>query len=169
MMNIEIQLGDITIADCEALVNAANNHFWMGGGVAGALKKAGGQEIEDEAMRKGPVEAGQVVVTGAGRLKARYIIHAAVMGQNLQTDAGKIRQATYNSLRHADEQGIRSIAFPPLGTEVGRFPLDECARIMLTEMVRYGQEKSHLEKVVIVLSHPLAQEAFQRELSSIEG
>jgi O-acetyl-ADP-ribose deacetylase (regulator of RNase III) len=91
----------------------------MGGGVAGAIKRAGGQEIETEAVSKEPIAVGEAVVTGAGRLKAKYIIHAAVMGQDLTTDADKIRQTTRNSLIKADELGIKSLAFPALGTGVG--------------------------------------------------
>jgi O-acetyl-ADP-ribose deacetylase (regulator of RNase III) len=163
-MKIEVECGDITQADCEALVNAANNHFWMGGGVAGALKRAGGQEIEAEAMKKGPAAVGEAVVTGAGKMKARYVIHAAVMGQDLQTDADKIRRATRSSLLRAEELGTKSIAFPALGTGVGGFPLDECARIMLSEVRSLPPDKGHLERAVFVLFNPQACEVFQREL-----
>jgi len=169
MLKIEIQCADITQADCEALVNAANNYFWMGGGVARAFESEGGTAIETEAMAKGPVAVGEAVVTGAGRLKARYVIHAAVMGQDLQTDAVKIRSATCNSLLRASELGLKSLAFPALGTGVGGFPLDECAHIMLTEIRRYAAESTSLERVVLVLFHPLASEIFQRELAKLEG
>ena len=127
MVKIEIIEGDITTVSADALVNAANNHLWMGAGVAGAIKKAGGREIEEEAVKKGPIPVGEVVVTGAGRLPVKYIIHAAVMGQDLQTGAEIIEQATRNSLRKADELGLKSIAFPALGTGVGGFSLEECA------------------------------------------
>jgi O-acetyl-ADP-ribose deacetylase (regulator of RNase III) len=167
-MEIEIQVGDITQLDCDALVNAANNHFWMGGGVAGALKRAGGQEIETEAIQKGPVPVGEAVVTRAGKLKAKYIIHAAVMGQDLQTDAEKIRVATRNSLRRADGLGLKSIAFPALGTGVGGFPLDECARVMISEVRQQAREKTSLEKVVLVLFNPSAAEVFQRQLNELK-
>ncbi len=167
MITIEIQTGDITRLDCDALVNAANNHFWMGGGVAGALKRVGGGEIEDEAMKKGPVPVGEAVSTGAGKLKARYVIHAAVMGQDLQTDAEKIRQATRNSLLRADELGLRSIAFPALGTGVGGFPLDECARIMINEVRRQASGKTSLQKVVFILFQPQAAEVFRQELAKL--
>src|SRR5213594_3069314 len=79
--------GDITAVDADAIANAANNHLWMGAGVAGALKRAGGDEIEREAVAKGPIEIGEAVATGAGRLRAQYVIHGAVMGQDLRTDA----------------------------------------------------------------------------------
>jgi O-acetyl-ADP-ribose deacetylase (regulator of RNase III) len=166
MVKIEVQRGDITRLDTDAVVNAANNHLWMGGGVAGAIKRAGGQEIEAEAVKKGPVPVGEAVATGAGKLKARYVIHAAVMGQNLKTDADKIRQATKNGLLRGDELGIKSIAFPALGTGVGGFPLDECARIMIGEVRRYSAGETGLERVVFVLFDQAAYRAFSKELET---
>ncbi len=164
MIKIEVQQGDITQLELDALVNAANNRLWMGGGVAGALKKAGGKEIEAEAVKKGPIPVGEAVVTGAGKLKAKYIIHAAVMGPDLKTDAKKVREATKNSLLSGDELGIKSIAFPALGTGVGGFPLNECARIMIDEVRQYSARKTGLEKVVFVLFGQSAYQAFKQEL-----
>ncbi len=150
MIKVEVYRGDITQLELDALVNAANNRLWMGGGVAGAIKRAGGGEIEAEAVKKGPVPVGEAVVTGAGKLKARYVIHAAVMGQDLETDAEKIRQATRSSLLRGDELGIKSIAFPALGTGVGGFSLSECARIMIGEVSQYSTTETGLERVVFV-------------------
>ncbi|MBI2830805.1 MAG: macro domain-containing protein [Chloroflexi bacterium] len=164
MSTIEIYQGDITRLEVDALVNAANNHLWMGGGVAGALKRAGGREIEEEAVKKGPVPIGEAVVTGAGKLKARYVLHAAVMGQDLSTDAEKIRLATRNALRRADEIGVKSVAFPALGTGVGGFPLSECARIMLGEVKQHLAGKSGLQKVVFALFGEDAYRTFKQEL-----
>jgi len=164
MTKIEVYQGDITQLELDALVNAANNRLWMGGGVAGALKRAGGKEIEAEAVKKGPIPVGEAVDTGAGSLKARYIIHAAVMGQDLKTDAERVRQATKSSLLRADELGIKSIAFPALGTGVGGFPLYECARIMISEVCQYSATKTGLEKVVFALFDQSAYEIFKREL-----
>jgi len=169
MVKIEVYQGDITQLELDALVNAANNHLWMGGGVAGALKRAGGKEIEAEAVRKGPIPVGEAVVTGAGRLKARYIIHAAVMGQDLKTDAEKVRQATKNSLLRADEIGIKSLAFPALGTGVGGFPLDECAIIMIGEVRQHLVQKTALERVVFALYNEPAYQAFRQELDKQLG
>jgi len=166
MVKIEVHRGDITQLDLDALVNAANNRLWMGGGVAGAIKRAGGQEIEAEAVKQGPVPVGEAVATGAGELKAKYIIHAAVMGQDLKTDADKIRQATRSSLLRGDELGIKSIAFPALGTGVGGFPLGECAGIMIGEVRRYSAGKTGLEKVVFVLFDQTAYQAFRQELEA---
>ncbi len=162
MLEIEVRQGDITAVEADAIVNAANNRLWMGGGVAGAIKRAGGQEIEAEAMRRGPIPVGEAAVTGAGRLRARYVIHAAVMGQDLATDAEKITEATVNTLRRAGELGIRSIAFPALGTGVGGFPMEECARIMI-EAVRRSSPES-LGRVIFVLYDDAAYRAFRQEL-----
>jgi O-acetyl-ADP-ribose deacetylase (regulator of RNase III) len=168
-MEIILVHGDIAQQDAEAIVNAANNHLWMGAGVAGAIKRAGGQEIEREAVAKGPIPIGEAAVTGAGRLKARYVIHAAVMGRDLRTDADKIRQATQNSLRRADELALKSVAFPALGTGVGGFPLEECARIMLDVVHGHSASGTSLEHVVFVLYDEPAYQAFERVWRSIQG
>jgi O-acetyl-ADP-ribose deacetylase (regulator of RNase III) len=138
---IEIVDGDIADQDVDAIVNAANNHFWMGSGVAGALKARGGGHIEQEAMALGPVPPGECVVTSGGRLPARCVIHAAVMGQDLVTSAAVIERATQSALRLADSHGMTSMAFPAFGTGVGGFPLTDCARIML-KAVRDRQVQS---------------------------
>lgn len=169
MVKIEVYHGDITQLELDALVNAASNRLWMGGGVAGALKRVGGKEIEDEAVKKGPIPVGEAVVTGAGKLKAKYIIHAAVMGQDLKTDAEKIRQATRNSLLRGDELGIKSLAFPALGTGVGGFPLDECARIMISEVRQYSAGETGLNRVVFALFDQPACQVFKQELDKQLG
>ncbi|MGE5395981.1 MAG: macro domain-containing protein [Chitinophagales bacterium] len=133
-MGVSLLKGDITEIDAEALVNAANNHLWMGSGVAGAIKSKGGISIQEEAVKKGPIPVGEAAVTSAGNLKARYIIHAAVMGQDLRTDYEKIRTATVNALLRAKELGINSIAFPALGTGVGGFPPAQAALAMKEAM-----------------------------------
>ena len=166
MIQIEVYQGDITQLELDALVNAANNRLWLGGGVAGALKRAGGKEIEAEAVKKGPIPIGEAVATGAGRLKARHIIHAVVMGQDLKTDAKKVRQATKSSLLRADELGIKSIAFPALGTGVGGFPMAECARIMISEVRQHSATKTGLEKIVFALFDQSAYKAFKQELDT---
>jgi O-acetyl-ADP-ribose deacetylase (regulator of RNase III) len=168
-MEITLVKADIAQQDADAIVNAANNHLWMGAGVAGAIKRAGGREIEDEAVAKGPIPIGEAAVTGAGRLKARYVIHAAVMGRDLRTNADKIRQATQNSLRRADELALKSIAFPALGTGVGGFPLEECARIMLDIVQGHGASGTSLERVVFVLYDEPAYQAFERVWRSSQG
>jgi O-acetyl-ADP-ribose deacetylase (regulator of RNase III) len=157
-----LQEGDITQAETDAIVNAANSGLWMGAGVAGAIKRAGGRVIEDEAVRQGPIAVGEAVVTSAGTLKARYVIHAAAMGTDLVTDATKIEHATRNSLIRAEELGISSIAFPALGTGVGGFPYEEAARIMVETTRQHLAGESCLEEVLFVLYDHEAFEAFQK-------
>ena len=162
---IQVIKGDITNMDTDAIVNAANNHLWMGAGVAGAIKRKGGQIIEDEAMRQGPVEVGQAVLTTAGNLKAKYVIHAAGMGQDLRTDEAKIRAATANSLRLAEEKGLESIAFPAIGTGVGGFPMDRAAEVMIDEAKKFLAQATHLKRVVFVLFDDYSYQIFQDELN----
>ena len=132
MATIRIVQQDLATLDVDAVVNAANDHLWRGGGGAGALKRAGGDQIEREAKAKGPIKVGDAVVTGAGRLKARHVIHAAVMRQFLpRTSADAIARATESSLARAEEIGARTVAFPAFGTGVAGFAVAECARIMV--------------------------------------
>lgn len=161
---LRIVRGDITALACDAIVNAANDHLWMGGGVAGAIKRRGGDEIEHEAVRLGPVPIGQAVATGAGRLPARYVIHAVTMGQDLATSEPSIRAATRSALRLADHLGLRSVALPALGTGVGGFPLDQAARAMLEETARHLGTVGRPPEVVFALYDEQAYAAFARAL-----
>lgn len=154
--------GDISAVEADAIGNAANDHLWMGAGVAGALKRAGGEEIEREAMAQGPVERGTAVATGAGRLAARFVIHGAVMGQDLRTDAELVRRTTRSCLRVADELGCRSLALPAFGTGVGGFSLRECARVMVDEARRF--EAGSLERVIFAVFGVEAHRVFERAL-----
>ncbi len=150
-IKVQVIQGDITEQDMDAIVNAANDHLWMGAGVAGAIKTKGGTEIEKEAMSKAPIPIGETVITKAGRLTAKYVIHAAVMGQDLATKKEYIREATLNSLERAEELKIGSIAFPAFGTGVGKFPVEECARIMLAVVKAFSTKAEYLEEVRFVL------------------
>jgi len=136
-VELSVVEGDITALEVDAIANAANNHLWMGAGVAGAIKRAGGEEIEREAVAKGPIEIGDAVATRAGRLRAKWVIHGAVMGQDLRTDADLVRRTTRRCLEVADEVGAESLALPAFGTGVGGFPLGECARIMVEEAAAF--------------------------------
>jgi O-acetyl-ADP-ribose deacetylase (regulator of RNase III) len=158
--------GDITALEVDAIANAANNRLWMGGGVAGAIKRAGGEEIEREAMQQGPIEVGDAVATGAGKLPARWVIHGAVMGQDLQTNAELIRRTTESCLRVADELGAESAALPAFGTGVGGFPVTECARIMVDAVRAY--EPSSLNRIVFAVFGDEAKTAFERSLAASE-
>jgi O-acetyl-ADP-ribose deacetylase len=165
-VNISIVEGDITALEVDAIANAANNHLWMGAGVAGAIKRAGGEEIEREAVAQGPIEVGEALATSAGRLPANWVIHGAVMGQDLKTNAELVRRTTESCLRIADELGAESLALPAFGTGVGGFPLEECARIMV-EGVR-SHEPSSLKRVIFAVFGADAKAAFERTLSAQE-
>jgi len=138
---VSVQQGDITRLQVDAIVNAANTHLWMGGGVAGAIKRAGGAEIEQEAVALGPIGMGEAVVTGAGRLPCRHVIHAATMGQDLTTSAAAIRSATRSSLR-----------------------ADEAAQLMIEETVACLRGESTLKTIIFVGFNAEAAEAFGRAL-----
>jgi O-acetyl-ADP-ribose deacetylase (regulator of RNase III) len=159
---LEVVEGDITTIVVDAIANAANDHLWMGAGVAGAIKRAGGEEIEREAMAQGPVEVGDAVATGGGRLHARWVIHAAVMGQDLVMSADAIGRATRRTLEVADELGAESVALPAFGTGVGGFPLDECAGIMVAEARAF--EGQSLRRVVFAVYGEAAAAVFKSAL-----
>lgn len=161
---IELVQGDITEQTTEGIVNAANNHLWMGAGVAGAIKRKGGVEIEKEAIAQGPIDVGSAVLTSGGQLKAKYVIHAAVMGQDLHTDAEKIKMATYNSLKLAEDKRITSISLPSLGTGVGAFSPYHCAKIMLTEAIEFLQKSKSLKVIRFVLFDKPTYDVFEEEL-----
>jgi len=161
-MRLEVVEGDIAALEVDALANAANDRLWMGAGVAGALKRAGGDEIEREAVAKGPIPLGTAVATGASELTARHVIHGAVMGQDLQTNADLVRRTTKSCLDLADEIGVRSLALPAFGTGVGGFPLPECAEIMVD--VARSHEPASLERIVFAVYGDEAREAFEAAL-----
>jgi O-acetyl-ADP-ribose deacetylase (regulator of RNase III) len=166
---LEVVQGDITECAVDAIVNAANNHLWMGAGVAGAIKRKGGQVIEAEAVRQGPIPVGEAVVTGGGSLKARYVIHAAAMGQDLVTNADLIRHATMNSLQRATDLGLASVALPALGTGVGGFSVHEAARVMIeaTCTLLRTTPRTSLTRVQFVLFTPDALQAFEEALTRV--
>jgi O-acetyl-ADP-ribose deacetylase (regulator of RNase III)/ADP-ribose pyrophosphatase YjhB (NUDIX family) len=152
--------GDITEISSQAIVNAANNRFLMGGGVAGEIKKKGGKIIEDEAVKQGPVEVGQSVITSGGNLRAKYVIHASTMGMDFKTNEEIIRNATYGALICAGENNISSIAFCALGCGVGGFSYQAASKIMAQEVFRYLKEaeEAKLQTITFVL---YSQEAFE--------
>jgi O-acetyl-ADP-ribose deacetylase len=149
-------VGDIMAVKTDAIVNAANNELWMGSGVAGAIKRAGGEEIEREAVAKGPIQIGGAVATSAGKLPHKRVIHAAAMGfaagQMIGASDASVREATASALRVADQEGMSSIAFPALGTGVGGLAMDECARVMVDAISSHLRDsKTALVEVLLVL------------------
>lgn len=150
-LRVEVIEGDITEADTEAIANAANSNLRMGAGVAGAIKRRGGSQIEQEAVKRGPVEVGSAVETGAGDLPHRYVIHGAVMGQDLQTNADLIARTTRSALALADDLGLSSLALPAFGTGVGGVGVAECAAAMVGAIDEFAASAESLERVALVL------------------
>lgn len=150
-MKIKIYSGDIVKAETDAIVNAANSQLWMGSGVAGAIKRAGGRIIEEEAVALGPIEIGEAIATTAGDLPHTYVIHAAGMGPDLQTSEEIVYQATLNGLFVADELGLSSVAFPAIGTGVGGLSIAACARAMHRALEEFAEEVESVDEVHIVL------------------
>jgi O-acetyl-ADP-ribose deacetylase len=159
VLNLEVVEGDITKLDVDAIANAANDRLWMGAGVAGAIKRAGGDEIEREAVAQGPISLGDAVATSAGRLDASHVIHGAVMGQDLRTTSDLVRRTTQRCLEVAEELEARSLALPAFGTGVGGLPLDLCAREMVD--VAHEFEAQMLERVVFAVYGAEAERVFK--------
>jgi O-acetyl-ADP-ribose deacetylase (regulator of RNase III) len=148
---IVLQQGDLTEMDTDAIVNAANNDLQLGGGVAGAIRRKGGDEIQRECNQIGQVPVGGAAITTGGKLKARYVIHAASMELGGGTVAAALRGSTVHSLRIAAQRDLKTIAFPAVGTGIAGFPMRECAEIMLKEVVEHLKGPTSLEKVYFVL------------------
>ena len=161
-MEIEIVEGDITKLEVDAIANAANKELWMGAGVAGAIKRAGGDEIEEEALAQGPIEVGAAVATGAGRLPARWVIHGAVMGQDLETTPELIARTTRSCLEVADGLGARSLALPAFGTGVGGVAVADAARAIVDAV--HAFEPGSLERVVAAVYGDDAKRTFESVL-----
>jgi O-acetyl-ADP-ribose deacetylase (regulator of RNase III) len=160
---VEVLQGDLTQQDVDAIVNAANNDLELGGGVAGAIARAGGPTIQVECRAIGPIAVGDAAITGGGKLPARYVIHAASMRLGGGTTAESLRGSTRRSLEIANQRGLRSIAFPAVGTGIAHFPMDECARIMLEEVVAHAQRGASLKEIRFVLVGADAEAVFRRE------
>ena len=177
-MNVEVRIGDIADQpDIDAVVNAANTELWMGSGVAGALKRRGGEIVEREAVRQGPITLGDAVLTSAGDLPNRHVVHAAAMGYRAEDDtvpkrAGSrssariIERATTRALELADRAGDRSIAFPALATGVGGFPIDECAKAMVAAVRSYeaGHAGAGITLARFVVRSAADRDVFERAL-----
>ncbi len=149
MVEVEVRKGNITQVEADCLVNAANSLGYMGGGVAGALKRAGGEEIEHEAVAKAPIPVGEAVATTAGRLKARYVIHAPTMERpGGPSSPDKVKAATAAALRTADACGCKTVVIPGMGTGVGGVSPRDAARAMV-EAIRAFQP-TNLERVVLL-------------------
>lgn len=158
---IQLVQGDITEMDVDAVVNAANNDLVLGAGVAGAIRRKGGGEIQKECDRIGTIPVGMAAITGAGKLKARWVIHAASMQLGGSTTAETLRGSTAHSLRLAVQRGLKTIAFPAIGTGIGGLPVRECAEIMLGEAVQTLDGPASLKMVYFVLYDRPTYEVFE--------
>jgi len=143
--------GDLTEMDVDAIVNAANNDLQLGGGVAGAIRRKGGETIQRECDAIGSIPIGGTAITGGGKLRARHVIHDASMQLGGETTARALRSSTARCLQIAAERELRPVAFPAVGTGIAGFPIPECARIMLYEVVEHLKKATSLEKVYFVL------------------
>jgi len=164
MADVEVLEVDITTLEVDAIANAANTRLMHGGGVAGAIARAAGPELQRESQERAPIGLGEAVETTGGELPARWVIHAATMELGGPTSADIIRRATASTLAKADELGARSLALVAFGTGVGGFPLDEAARIEAEEVRRHLDGDSSLERVVFAVRGAEAREAFERAL-----
>jgi O-acetyl-ADP-ribose deacetylase len=160
-VRLEAREADVTKLEVDAIANAANTELRHGGGVAAAIVRGGGASIQEESLRKAPIGLGEAVETGAGKLPARWVIHAATMEPGGPTSAGIIRSATASALAKADELGARSLALVAFGTGVGGFPVAEAARIEVEEVRRHIASGSGLELVVFAVFGQSALEAFE--------
>jgi O-acetyl-ADP-ribose deacetylase (regulator of RNase III) len=159
---IEVRRADITKLEVDAIANAANTELKHGGGVAGAISRAGGPTVQAESDERAPIELGEAVESTAGEMPARWVIHAATMHLGGPTSAEIIRKATASTLAKADELGAKSLGLVAFGTGVGGFPLDEAARIEVEEVRRHLDGGTGLERVVFAVFGDEAADAFER-------
>ena len=168
LSKIQLMVGDLTESDADAIVNAANNDLQLGGGVAGAIRRKGGDAIQQECNAIGSIPVGGAAITSGGKLKARFVIHAASMELGGRTEATALRSSTAHSLRIASERGLKSIAFPAVGTGIAGFPIRECAEIMLRECTRHLAGETTLEQIDFVLYDEEALREFERVMNSMK-
>jgi len=148
---VSVITGDITRLEVDAIVNPANSMLIMGGGVAGAIKRVGGKEIEDEALKSAPVPVGKAIATNAGKLKAKYVIHAPTMEEPaMQTTADNVKLAMKGALKCAEQLGIESVAFPGMGTGVGGLSLEEASKTMVKQIKEHIDLRTSLKEIVLV-------------------
>lgn len=164
---VTLRQGDLTEASTDAIVNAANNDLQLGGGVAGAIRRKGGPTIQEECDRIRPLPLGEAAITNAGQLRSKYVIHAASMRLGGHTTEENLRASTRNSLLRAKEKGLRSIAFPAVGTGIAGFALDRCAEVMLSEVAAHLRDTTSVERVEFVLFDDAALQVFRHALEGM--
>jgi O-acetyl-ADP-ribose deacetylase (regulator of RNase III) len=159
--------GDLTELDVDAIVNAANSALQLGGGVAGAIRRKGGPTIQEECDRRGGTPVGTAAITGGGKLKARHVIHAVGPRLGEGDEERKLAGAVRSSLELADEHELCSIAFPAISTGIFGYPIEDAARVMLTETIRYLEGKTGLTRVVYCLFGQDALHTFEQALKAM--
>ena len=164
MAELEVITADVTALEVDAIANAANTQLRHGGGVAGAISRAGGPEVQRESNERAPIELGEAVETTAGHMPARWVIHAATMELGGPTSADIIERATRSTLARAEELGARSLALVAFGTGVGGFPLTEAARIMVGVAREHPGPPARLERIVFAVHGADAERAFREAL-----
>jgi O-acetyl-ADP-ribose deacetylase (regulator of RNase III) len=163
---IEILQADITSLEIDAIVNAANNHLILGSGVAGAIRTKGGPSIQQECDRIGSIRVGEAAITGAGDLPAKFVIHAASMGDEPVSERS-LRDSVRDSLLKGEDAGITSIAFPAIGTGVGGFAVERCAAIMLDLAEEHlTEEGCGITRIVFALFGESDKRIFEETLAS---
>jgi len=168
MTRIELWNGDICDLEVDAIVSPATTSLWMSTGTSGEIKRAGGDAIEFAAIRQGPAALGDAIVTPAGRLAARVVIHAVSLERDRRTSGPAIDRAARSTMARVRELGLSSVAFPALGTGIGGFPLDEAARIAVTAVREELEVSPQVEHVVFALRGGAAFEAFAHALAENE-
>lgn len=159
--------GDLTEVEADAIVNAANTDLILGGGVAGAIRMKGGDPIQDECNEIGSIPLGQAAITGAGNLRATFVIHAAGMELGGRVSDVSLRDCTYNSLLRASEKNLKTVAFPAIGTGVGGFSMRNCAQIMVDTVIEFLRGKqSSIQRVYFVLFDRESFDTFDHYLKS---
>lgn len=168
---VEIRLADITQMDTAAIVNAANGHLIHGGGVAGAISRLGGPEIQKESQawvqQHGLVATGQAAITGAGNLNSRYIIHAVGPVAGSGDEDAKLGSATTSALQLAEKYRLDSISFPAISTGIFGYPMDRCSQVMLSTVIKYAQSATGLRLIVFCLREQKAYAQFVATLESL--
>lgn len=164
---LELVKGDITEQTTAAIVNAANSALILGAGVAGAIRVKGGPSIQAECNKIGGCPVGGAVVTTGGNLEARHVIHAVGPRMGEGDEDAKLRNATHNSLKVADDNGLKSLALPAISTGIFGFPVERCAEIMLRTAIDYLRGETDLQKVVFCLFGPAALETFETTLQRL--
>src|SRR5918996_4989374 len=160
-VELEVLQADVTKLEVDAIANAANTRLLHGGGVAGAISRAGGPAIDEESRVRAPIGLGEAVETSGGAMPCRWVIHAATMELGGPTSADIIRRATASTLERADQLGARSLALVAFGTGVGRFPVNEAARIEVEEVRRHFGQGGGIERVVFAVFGEDARAAFE--------